>query len=311
MGLTRKFILNNEVKKGFEEAADQVAKYFGWDNDKIILNEKDKENYMENNVLRIVSWNCHYGFDGKKPETIKSFKADILVIPECREIDMEKSGYDKEHRDWYGDHKEAIEKEEINTEKDLGVGIFWKDGITVKQLPEWENSLKDNCNFRYLIPYEVKGNFPPFILITVWTKAKYITGENDHLEYVQKAHSAIDHYNDLGLLKGQVILIGDFNSNIIWNNCYKKEQNHSKLVEKLEKIGIKDCSSPSENKNNTYIYYTKNGEKQVVDDYCFASSKISDSAKFSIPSSDEWTLVNGVKHWHGSDHCPIVVDFTL
>jgi hypothetical protein len=35
--------LNNEVKKGFEEAADQVAKYFGWDNDKIIPNEKDNE----------------------------------------------------------------------------------------------------------------------------------------------------------------------------------------------------------------------------------------------------------------------------
>jgi hypothetical protein len=49
MGLTRKFILNEEeVKKGFEEAADQVSEYFGWDNDKIIPNEKDKENNTDN-----------------------------------------------------------------------------------------------------------------------------------------------------------------------------------------------------------------------------------------------------------------------
>jgi len=267
---------------------------------------------MENNVLRIVSWNCHYGFNGEKPQTIKEFKSDILVIPECREMDMEKSGYDEKHRDWYGDHKEATEKGEINTEKDLGIGLFWKDGITVEPLPQWKNSLKDNYNFRYLIPYEVKGNFESFTLIAVWTKAKYIAGEKDHLEYVQKAHAAIDHYNDLGLLNGRVILIGDFNSNIIWNGCYRKEQNHSTLIEKLEKIGIKECSSLSENKNNTYIYYTKNGEKQVIDDYCFASVKMSDSSKLSVPGSDEWILTNGVKRWRGlSDHCPIIVDFTF
>jgi len=261
--------------------------------------------------MRIVSWNCHYGFDGEKPKAIKKFDADILVIPECRKMDMDNYGYKEKQRDWYGDHKEATEKGEINIEKDLGVGLFWKDGIIVEQLPKWKNSLKDNCNFRYLIPYEVKGNFEPFTLIAVWTKAKYIAGENDRLEYVQKAHAAVDYYNDLGLLNGRVILIGDFNSSPIWNDCYREEQNHSKLVEKLEKIGIKECSSLIGNKNNTYIYYTKNGEKQVIDDYCFVSDKIA-KAGLSVPDINTWTKKNGVKRWHGlSDHCPIIVDFTF
>jgi exonuclease III len=263
---------------------------------------------MSNNKLRIVSWNCHYGFDVEKSNVIKEFDADILVIQECRRMDMENYGNDKEHWDWYGDHKEAKEKGEINTEKDLGIGLFWKDGIIIEQLPEWKNSFKDNCNFRYLIPYKVKGNFEPFTLIVVWTKAKYITGENDRLEYVQKAHAAIDHYNDLGLLINQVILIGDFNSSPIWNDCYREGQKHSNLVEKLEKIGIKECSFLGGNKNNTYIYYTKEGEKPVVDDYCFASDKIV-KADLSVP--DIWTIKNGIKHWHGSDHCPIIVDFTF
>jgi hypothetical protein len=40
-----------EVKKGFEEAADEVAKYFGWNNDEIIdgfpINEKTRKAFNE------------------------------------------------------------------------------------------------------------------------------------------------------------------------------------------------------------------------------------------------------------------------
>jgi exonuclease III len=264
--------------------------------------------------MKIVSWNCHYGFDEKKLQTIKDFKADILVIPECRKMDMEIPDYDEQHRKWYGDHKEATGNlGEINKEKDLGIGVFWKDGITVTQLPEWEASLSKNSDFRYLIPYKVEGNFDSFTLIAVWTKNKNITGENDRLEYVQKAHAAIDHYKNVGLLSGQVILIGDFNSNTIWNDCYRKEQNHSALLEKLEQLGIKDCSaSLGENRNSTYFYYTKNGEKQVIDDYCFASADIAKSAEFFVPDSKDWEVSNGKKLWRGlSDHCPISVEFNF
>ena len=85
--------------------------------------------------LRIVSGNCHYGFDGKKSEAIKKYGADILVIPECREMDMKGSGYNEQHRDWYGDHKEATDTlGNINKEKGLGIGVFWKDGINMEQL---------------------------------------------------------------------------------------------------------------------------------------------------------------------------------
>jgi exonuclease III len=262
--------------------------------------------------MKITSWNCRLGFNGDKPETIKKFGADILVIPECREKDMEASGYDKAHRDWYGDHKEAKDNSgNINEEKDLGIGIFWKEGITVTQLAEWGSTLSRSSDSRYLVPYRVEGDFESFLLIAVWTKGIIKTDKNDKFEYVQKAHAAIDHYKSFGLLDYRIVLIGDFNSDIIWDSCYRNDQNHSALVEKLKCEGIIDCSKINgESSHATYHYYTKNGEKQAVDDHCFASKKLAESSKFSVPCSDEWIPnENGVKRWNGSDHCPISVEF--
>lgn len=136
----------------------------------------------------------------------------------------------------------------------------------------------------------------------------------DPLDYVQKAHAAIDHYAGIGLLDGQVILIGDFNSNRILDDYYRKDKNHSALVAKLEKLGIKDCSnSDGENGRSTYYYYYCGQERHVIDDYCFASASIADSAKFSVPSADEWILNDyGQKRWRGlSDHCPLIVNFNI
>jgi len=269
-----------------------------------------EERKMKNNALRIVSWNCHYGFYGEKTKVLKEYDADILVIPECREMDMEESGYVEKYRDWWGDHKEATDNSgNVNKKNDLGVGVFWKDGITVTQLPQWKETLSKNNDFRYLIPYKVEGNFELFTLIAVWTKNKMDVC--DPLDYVQKAHAAVDHYKSIGLLDGLVILIGDFNSNSIWDNCYRKEYNHSALVKKLKQMEIKDCSGSFE-KYNTYYYYYNSKEYSVVDDYCFASAKMYKSAKFSVPDSDKWISENGKKRWRGlSDHCPIIIDFTF
>jgi exonuclease III len=216
---------------------------------------------------------------------------------------MYASGYDEKRLDWYGDHKEATDDSgKPNKEKDLGIGVFWKDGITVTQLSEWQTTWSKESNFRYLIPYRVEGNFEPFILIAVWTKNK--TDAGDPLDYIQKAHAAVDEYKNAGLINGKVVLIGDFNSNKIWDNLYRSDWNHSALVEKLGKLGIKDCPGG----NDTYYYYC-NKECHVVDDYCFASTNMAKSITVTVPGPDEWTSENGKKRWNGSDHCPIIVDF--
>jgi len=256
---------------------------------------------MENTVLRIVSWNCRLGFDGKKPQTIKEYNSDILVIPECREIDMEESGFDKEHRNWWGDHKEATDNlGNINKEKDLGVGVFWKDGITVTRVPKWEESLSKNSDFRYLIPYKVEGNFESFTLIAVWTKDMYKADTTDRLQYVQKVHAAVDHYKSNGLLDGRVVLIGDFNT-------FAKDDNGrlEKLEEKLKPLINCTEDSPFHTKET----YHDSRYGYGIDDFCFISASIKNNTKININILNEW---DNKHNWKGlSDHAPIIVDFTF
>ena len=260
-------------------------------------------------TINIKSWNCHYGFKEEKAKAIKWYNTDILVIQECREIDMERSGYDVNHRDWYGDHKEAMDlPDNVKADRDLGIGIFWKDGIHIEKLQVWKDGLCHKNDFRYLVPYKVRGDFEPFILIAVWTKNKMDAG--DPLDYIQKAHAAVDHYKNIGLLDGRVVLIGDFNSNSIWDKYYRKGWSHSAFVDKLEKMGIKDCS-PGE-KRGTYYYIRNNKDNYVTNDYCFASAQMGKPISFYILGFNEWkTNENGVKRWHGSDHLPINVIFNI
>jgi len=259
---------------------------------------------MENNALRIVSWNCHYGFDGEKPKAIREFDADadidILVIPECREMDMEGSGYNKEHRNWWGDHKEAKDKlENINKEKDLGIGVFWKDGITVTRLNEWDNSLSKNSDFRYLIPYKVEGNFEPFTLIAVWTKDRCKADATDQLQYDQKLYAAIDHYKSTGLLDDRVVLIGDFNT-------FAKDSNNrlEELEEKLKPLI--NCTEGSS--FHTKITYHDSRYGYGIDDFCFISGSMKKNCKIETNIPNGWDNNN---YWKGSDHAPIIVDFNF
>nr|AGS53929.1 predicted protein [uncultured bacterium contig00087] len=271
--------------------------------------------------MKIVSWNCRGGFDGDKPKIInESFNdADILVIPECRKMDMDVKieGYsnDKEHRDWYGDGKEVVKDEAGNPNKiyNRGIGIFCKKGITIKQNEKWDKELRDNNDYRYLVPYNVSSEkFGAFTLIAVWTKGRLKGVKEDKFEYVEKIHAAIDKYKKIGLLDDRVILIGDFNSNKVWDKEYNKELNHSKLVCKLEnEYGIIEYSESNKENYSTYHYYHKE-EKEVIDDYCFASKNIAKSAEFTVPASSEWDKGENIKLWKGlSDHCPICVEFTL
>jgi len=251
---------------------------------------------MENNVLRIASWNCRNGFDGEKPQAIKKYDADILVIPECRKMDMENSGYDEKHHDWWGDHKEATDNSgNVNKKKDLGVGVFWKDRVTITQLPQWKETLCKNSDFRYLIPYKVDGNFGSFTLIAVWTKDICKTDTTDRLQYVQKAHAAVEHYKSNGLLDDRVIFIGDFNTGSIQgaSNAHRYEELNLAFAEK----DFKNCADRQE-----WVPTFFRGANSWLDDHCFASIDLQ-VISFGIGNYDYWRKY--------SDHCPIIVDFAL
>jgi endonuclease/exonuclease/phosphatase family metal-dependent hydrolase len=244
--------------------------------------------------MKIVSWNCHYGFSGEKADKIMQTysDADIFVIPECKKRDGENLSYPQKRVDWYSDSKESG-----NPDYDLGIGIFCKDSISIRRSEKWS----DDPDFRYVLPYHVHNGKDEFTLFAVWTKNK--TNADDPLEYVQKAHAAINYYQKSNLFAGKVILIGDFNSNEIWDTQYKCDENHSALVKKLSDLSIHNCAGiVGKDKIPTYFYQYRGQPKEVTDDYCFVSDgfKIKD---FEVGKREDWIAPKL------SDHCPLIVTF--
>jgi len=247
--------------------------------------------------MRIISWNCHYGFDKNKPKAIKKLEADILVIPECRNKDMKNYSLDEKHRDWYGDQKEAKNRNgKIIEEKDLGIGIFWNEGITLIKLPEFENICKNEKTFRYVVPYKVEGKFKSFTLVAVWTKAEPYYYDRNVIE-------AVSYYKSKGLFNNNTIIIGDYNT---------FDKNNNQRLEGLEKdlssFSMINCAKKSNfHKESTFIS-SKDGDG--IDDFCFISENF-DCKNIKFTTHNDWKEEKGKKHWNGSDHCPISVEFDI
>lgn len=83
---------------------------------------------------------------------------------------------------------------------------------------------------KYFIPIEVKGA-RPFTLLAVWTLG------GQPMPYVQAASTAIDMYAEI-FAGFPVVLLGDFDSNAIWNKEHRKALNHDAMVERLRRHSI-------------------------------------------------------------------------
>lgn len=71
--------------------------------------------------MRIITWNCRYGFSKEKIDYIAELHPDLLVIQECMESDMIECKKVWLNVDWYGDH---LEFSKYRKGGDLGIGIF-------------------------------------------------------------------------------------------------------------------------------------------------------------------------------------------
>jgi endonuclease/exonuclease/phosphatase family metal-dependent hydrolase len=226
------------------------------------------------NDMRIVSWNCHYGFTSEKAEAISRYDADILILQECTKADYDAQKTEWKYRNWYWD--------DLNDENsNLGVAVFSNEYKI-----EFTEKFDHNC--RYVIPYHITGKGRDFVLMAVWTKSGY-TNYHEPIYRVLNSHQ--------GMFETPVLLIGDFNTGRTVND----ESWYNDLVTKLAAKGLKDCGNK---KAPTYFGYF-DLERPYQNDYCFASEEFEKVVSFEIGDPQEWIKPEL------SDHCPIIVDFVF
>jgi exonuclease III len=238
--------------------------------------------------MKIIEWNSQGAFR-KKNEKILSLNPDILIVPECENEEKLKFGKLTPIPNdffWYGDSPNK------------GIGIFSYSDYKFELLKEF------NPKFRYIIPLKVMGKNTSFVLFAIWAMDNK---ENQEARYIGQIWLAINYYSDF-LLNEKTILIGDFNSNKIWD--YKDRiGNHTDVVNKLKEKRIfslyheKMKLEHGNEKHPTFYMYRKKQNPYHID-YCFASNKVlNNNFDFSVGNVDEWIEL--------SDHLPIIVEIEV
>ena len=237
--------------------------------------------------MKIITWNCNMAFR-RKANLLLAHKPDIVIIPECEHPTKLKfdSGI-PEPNDifWFGNNQNK------------GLGVFSYSNY------KFELNNIHNPRFRIILPLTVKNKRSHFTLFAVWANNPGDRG----FQYVGQVWKAINFYSDL-LNDERTILVGDFNSNTIWDKP-KREGNHSTVVKFLEERNIHSVYHTFHNqeqgkeKHNTLFMY-RHKDKPYHIDYCFASAGLVEKLQtVKIGTHRKWA-----KH---SDHTPLMVSFDL
>ena len=200
----------------------------------------------------------------KKAALILTHKPDILIIVEC------------EHPDkllFTADIPKPTDSLWFGKNRHKGLAIFSYSNFRFKILDN------HNEDFKMIIPIEVTGGQFDFNLFLIWA---YNPTDKDG-KYITQVWKAIIHYDDL-LTDKTTMLIGDFNSNTIWD--YKKHRlsNHSMVIKQLEGKNIFSTyhlhhkQTQGKEEHPTFYMY-RHKDKPYHIDYCFASTDRSEERR--------------------------------
>ena len=233
--------------------------------------------------MRIIEWNCNMAFRKKNAEILK-YKPDILIVPECEnENRLQFGSLTPIPNDfmWFGDNENK------------GIGIFSYSDYKL-------NLIEFTTRFKYIIPFEIKGE-TNFNLFTVWAMDNKVNRDE---RYIAQVWLGINHFSEF--LTDSAVLVGDFNSNKIWD--YKSRiANHSDVVNYLNSKNIHSLYhrqyqeiQGKETKPTLYMY--RKIDKPYHIDYCFASERIIQKG-YNIEDGNYNDWINL------SDHVPIIINF--
>lgn len=235
--------------------------------------------------MKIITWNCQGAFRNKA-ELILKDKPDILVIQECEHPDKLLFGLTNQKPTdclWFGHNQSK------------GLGIFSYGNFKFKVYDQY------NPDFKTIVPIFVSGYKFEFTLYAICAN----NPQDKNNQYIGQVWKAINYYDNL-LSQRDSILIGDFNSNTIWD---KKNRigNHSDVVKCLQDLGIhslyhEQVKELQGKETQATFYLYRHEDKPYHIDYCFVSnSLLSNLNGFKIGQYQEWKRY--------SDHMPLEASF--
>jgi len=234
--------------------------------------------------MKIVSWNCNGKFREKWRTLFDAFPdADIFIVDECEDPDFYN---DSEYRNIFAKGFHAGTPDYFMK----GIGVFSLNGHHLQRM---------KCKYSH--PLMMLGYAPFKVdncqkILAVWPHGKYVEEMMDFLALNES------------LITKDLVIIGDTNSNSMFNRVHPKEKNHDAMVAWLQQKGLVDAynhlTGEEEGKETMPTFYQWRHEDQPFHlDRAFVSPQRLKSFSI-IPKQEhsEWLKI--------SDHMPIVLEIT-
>lgn len=225
--------------------------------------------------MRLVTWNCCRGTYASKAPRLARLAPDITVLQECARPPLEGP-----RLRWFGDNPRQ------------GIAVAAAGRYRLEPLPARPGVP------RFVVPLRVTGP-RNFTLLAVWAKA-----DRPH-PYVEGVLQAVEIYADL-LAAGPAVLVGDTNSNAIWDHQHHVERSHSALVRRLAGLGLVSAYHAHHGEEHgretrpTY-YFRWNQATPFHLDYCFIPAAWRRQlARVTVGTFGAWRQY--------SDHRPLLVE---
>jgi len=222
----------------------------------------------------------------KKAHHILAHQPDILIVQECEHTDkliFNNGTQQPTDMLWFG------------TNQNKGLGIFSYSDYRFRVM---ENHKPE---FKMVVPILATGSQYNFTLYAVW--ANNPADPDGH--YIEQVWKAIHHY-EADISNQRTMLVGDFNSNTIWDRK-RRAANHSNVVRFLEDKGIYSTyhlhhQQVQGKEQHPTLYMYRHKDKPYHLDYCFVSKDMLD--KLLVVEIGDYGA------WSGhSDHMPLMATF--